>query len=106
MERRLWTGLSNRKCAGWKFCRQMPLGLYTVDFLCREARLVVEADGWSHDLRQKEDVYRDKWLIGEGYRVLRFSNTDISENLDGVLHVIAETLGPPPNPSRKREGRE
>ncbi len=83
----------------------MPLGLYTVDFLCREAKLIVEADGWSHDLRQKEDANRDAWLIRAGYRILRFSNTDIAENMEGVLHMIAEALGPTPDPSRKREGR-
>jgi len=65
---------------------------------------VVEIDGYSHDLHQEYDRRRDSFLHSKGYRVLRFSNDDVKQNLDGVIATIALALGPSPNPSRKREG--
>ncbi|MDZ3831736.1 MAG: DUF559 domain-containing protein [Sphingopyxis sp.] len=105
-ERALWRRLSGRKAGGWKFSRQMPVGPYFADFLCREARLVVEVDGYSHDMRQAHDENRDDWLARHGYRVLRFANRDVMGNIEGVVNEISRILGPlpTPNPSRKREG--
>ena len=105
-ERNLWKYLSGRKLAGWKFSRQMPVGRYFADFLCREAHLVVELDGYSHDMRQAHDNQRDHWLAQNGYRVLRFTNSDAMENIEGVVSEIAKALAhlPTPSPSRKREG--
>lgn len=70
-ERILWRQLA-RGQAGAKFSRQMPLGPYFADFLCRELRLVIELDGPSHDLRPEHDATRDAWMHSQGYRVLRF----------------------------------
>ncbi|WP_089214954.1 endonuclease domain-containing protein [Sphingopyxis indica] len=105
-ERTLWRCLSRRKVAGWKFSRQMPVGPYFADFLCREAHLVIELDGHSHDMRQTHDVHRDNWLTESGYRVLCFTNSDVMGNIDGVVREIERQLAhlPTPNPSRKREG--
>jgi len=105
-ERNLWKYLSGRKLAGWKFSRQMPVGPYFADFLCREALLVVELDGYSHDMRQAYDDNRDQWLTRNGYQVLRFTNADIMSNVEGVVSEIERTLAhlPTPSPSRKREG--
>ncbi|MBL9065693.1 MAG: DUF559 domain-containing protein [Sphingopyxis sp.] len=105
-ERALWRCLSGRKIGGWKFSRQMPVGPYFADFLCREANLVIELDGYSHDMRQAYDGRRDQWLAQSGYRVLRFTNHDVMKNIEGVVIEIKRSLAhlPSPNPSRKREG--
>ncbi|HEY0597476.1 endonuclease domain-containing protein [Sphingopyxis sp.] len=101
-----WRCLSGRKIGGWKFSRQMPVGPYFADFLCREAQLIVELDGYSHDMRQAYDQRRDHWLAENRFRVLRFTNSDAMANIEGVVSEIERTLGPlpTPNPSRKREG--
>jgi BirA family biotin operon repressor/biotin-[acetyl-CoA-carboxylase] ligase len=91
-ERVLWRRLSGRQLAGFKVSRQMPIGPYFADFLCRERRLAIELDGYSHDMRVEEDVKRDAYMIEAGYRVLRFSNEDVAERLEGVLLTIAEAL--------------
>jgi very-short-patch-repair endonuclease len=108
-ERLLWTALSNRKVAGHKFSRQMPIGPYFADFLCRAARLVVELDGFSHDTRQDYDRRRDHFMQQQGYVVLRFTNDDVMQNLDGVTRAIAIALGdagPPPTPPASGRGAE
>src|SRR3546814_6016542 len=74
-ERTLWRCLSGRKISGWKFSRQMPVGPYFADFLCREAQLVIELDGYSHDIRQAYDERRDHLLSEHGYRVFRFTQS-------------------------------
>jgi len=106
-ERALWRAMSRRQIAGHKFCRQMPVGPYFADFLCREARLVVELDGYSHDTQQEQDARRDAFMKAEGYRVLRFSNGDVLSNLEGVVQstaiALAET-GPPPTPPASGRG--
>ena len=105
-ERRLWRRLSARQCAGAKFSRQMPIGAYICDFLCRELRLVIEVDGGQH-AESKRDAVRTRYLQQEGYRVIRFWNDDVLSNTDGVVMTIADLIRsavPTPNPSRKREG--
>ncbi|HEV7313888.1 endonuclease domain-containing protein [Sphingopyxis sp.] len=107
-ERALWRCLSGRKIGGWKFSRQMPVGPYFADFLCREAQLIVELDGYSHDMRQAYDRRRDQWLSENGYRVVRFTNDEVIGNIEGVVNEIERRLVhlPTPNPSRKREGNK
>ncbi|HRE35046.1 MAG TPA: DUF559 domain-containing protein [Sphingopyxis terrae] len=107
-ERLLWRCLSGRKLGGWKFSRQMPVGPYFVDFLCREANLIIELDGYSHDMRQAYDQRRDHWLAENRFRVLHFTNDDVMANIEGVVHKIERSLAllPTPNPSRKREGNK
>ena len=108
-ERALWTVLSGRKLDGFKFSRQMPVGPYFADFLCREARLIVELDGYSHDTRIAHDLRRDSYLKAQCYRVMRFSNVDVLTNLDGVARSISAALadsGPPPTPPASGRGEE
>jgi very-short-patch-repair endonuclease len=107
-ERKLWHCLSGRKVGGWKFSRQMPAGPYFSDFLCREAQLIIELDGYSHDMRQAYDEDRDHWLGKNGYQVLRFTNAEVMANIEGVVCAIELKLAhlPTPNPSRKREGNK
>ena len=98
-ELRVWNRLRSRQIGGHKFVRQEPIGKYIVDFVCREQRLIVELDGGQHAIGQR-DAVRDKWLMEHGYRVLRFWNNDVFENIDGVLETIAGalTVESPPHP--------
>ncbi|MBS0534449.1 MAG: endonuclease domain-containing protein [Proteobacteria bacterium] len=99
-ETKLWNRLRARAVAGHKFVRQEPIGPYYVDFLCREKRLVVEVDGSQHIENQK-DLIRDNWLTSRNYRVLRFWNSDVLKNTEGVLEAIYAALADaPPHPDR------
>jgi very-short-patch-repair endonuclease len=91
-ERRLWSGLRDRRLDGLKFRRQRQLGPYFVDFFCLEASLVVEADGAQHhqEVNAWYDYHRTKWLESAGYRVIRFANSDIQKYPAQVLTAIAE----------------
>ncbi len=105
-ERQLWKYLSKRQVCGYKFSRQMPVGPYYADFLCRELGLIIEIDGYSHETQQSNDVRRTHDLVDHGYRVIRFTNDDVLSNVEGVIRQIELTIAtmPTPNPSRKREG--
>ena len=102
-ERRLWQHLRDRRMAGCKFRRQVPVGPYIVDFVCPEAALVVEVDGGQH-ADASADAVRTRRLRALGYRVLRFWNNDVLIDAEAVLGAILRTLGnrPHPTPSRKR----
>ncbi|BBO11224.1 hypothetical protein TM102_26940 [Bradyrhizobium sp. TM102] len=96
----LWYRFRARRLNGYKFVRQEPIGPYTVDFICREARLIIEVDGGQH-ADSAHDAVRDKWLIDRNYRILRFWNNDVSSNLVGVLETIVTALAEaPPHPDR------
>lgn len=72
----------------------MPIGKFVVDFSCPAARLVIEVDGSQHEEKEirKRDDDRTCWLKSEGYRVLRFWNNDVTQNLNGVMEAIYEAL--------------
>ena len=97
----LWRKLrSRRSLCGFKFVRQEPIGPYTVDFVCREIRLIVEVDGGQH-VNSPHDAVRDRWLASRNYRVMRFWNNDVLTNITGVLEAIANALAEaPPHPDR------
>jgi very-short-patch-repair endonuclease len=92
-EVRLWSRLRNASLNGFKFRRQFPIGEFIADFCCPRRRFVIELDGAQH----AEQVHRDEWrsalLARHGYRVLRFWNEEIINNLDGVLERILAELG-------------
>lgn len=92
-ERKLWFALRGRRFANFKFRRQVPLGRYIADFVCFEARLVIEADGGQH-AGSMHDKLRDRWVIANGFRMLRFWNNDVLSNLEGVSILIAEAPTP------------
>jgi very-short-patch-repair endonuclease len=96
-ERLLWYQLRDRRLAGAKFRKQMWLGGYIADFACADARLVVEADGSQHADNADYDADRAAAFARLGWRTLRFWNNEITENLEGVLTLIANAL---PSPSR------
>ena len=104
-ERLLWTYLSSSKTSA-KFSRQMQVEGFFADFLCRSHRLIVEIDGFSHDVQPGRDVWRDRLLREANYRVLHFTNEEVMKNADGVARAISLAIvaNPTPNPSRLREG--
>ncbi|MGB5723706.1 MAG: endonuclease domain-containing protein, partial [Parasphingorhabdus sp.] len=106
-ERKLWKYLSKRQVGGRKFSRQMPVGPYYADFLCRELGLIIEIDGYSHEARQNYDTKRSRDLVDHGYKVIRFTNNDVLNNVEAVVQQIERVLTdiPTPNPSRTREGK-
>src|SRR5580765_7342797 len=91
-ERALWFRLRDRRLAGLKFRRQMPIASYVVDFCCESARLIIELDGGQHATSQEEDAKRTAALEAQGYLVLRFWNDDVLKNTDGVVESIINTL--------------
>jgi very-short-patch-repair endonuclease len=96
-EQRLWYHLRAGRFQGWKFRRQVPLGRYVVDFLCEDARLIVEVDGGQHAEQIEQDSARTQWLSSQGYAVMRFWNNDALANIEGVLATLSR-------PSPKGEG--
>ncbi|MGV3490363.1 MAG: endonuclease domain-containing protein [Devosia sp.] len=99
-ERKLWSRLRNRQLLNCKFVRQQPVGPYIADFACRERDLIVELDGGQHSTTDGvlADAARTRALSEYGYRVVRFWNSDVLTNLDGVLQVIADRLEEGPSP--------
>jgi very-short-patch-repair endonuclease len=80
--------LKGKHVEGVKFRRQQPIGKYIVDFVAFQKRLVIEVDGGQHAEEKDKDKQRDEWLRSQGFRILRFWNNDIFQNLEGVLETI------------------
>jgi crossover junction endodeoxyribonuclease RuvC len=91
VEKRLWHRLRAGQIEGMKFRRQEPILGFTVDFVCHTHRLVVELDG-GQNADAAGDERRTKLLNQAGFRVLRFWNDDVIENLDGVLAMISDAV--------------
>ncbi len=93
-ERKFWSAIRSRALSGHRFNRQVEIGPYIVDFLCRERRVIVEVDGATHgDAHEvKYDSRRTKYLESKGYVIFRANNTDIYGNLDGVLTGLLQLL--------------
>ena len=87
----MWYLLRDRRFVSFKFVRQAPIGPYVVDFLCRQARLAIELDGGQH-AESARDAVRGVYITGQGYRVVRFWNSDVFTNREGVLTEILEEL--------------
>jgi very-short-patch-repair endonuclease len=90
-EMKLWFAVRDRRLAGFKFVRQKSIGPYVVDFLCRDRNLIIEVDGGQHAESESDQVH-DAYLASEGYRVLRFWNSDVLGNIDGILQNILAAL--------------
>jgi very-short-patch-repair endonuclease len=104
-EARLWTYISRRQVAGVKFSRQIPIGPFICDFVSRSARLVVELDGGQHALNEGRDRERSAFIEAMGFRVLRFWNTEVLENIEGVISRIELELAIAPPPAPPASGR-
>jgi very-short-patch-repair endonuclease len=107
----LWRYIKAEHLDGLSFRRQAPIGAYIVDFVCHDAKIIVELDGDSHDFEQRirHDEARDAWLSTRGYLVLRFTNEQVMSELEAVLIVIRETAtsgtrSVPPSLSLPRKG--
>ena len=105
-ERLIWLELRKRRFAGRKFSRQIPVGPFICDFVCRREMLVIELDGGQHSANVERDMARTRFIEAAGYRVLRFWNHEVTENLEGVLETIGVALDacPPPSPLPVGEG--
>jgi len=101
--------LKGKNLEGIKFRRQEPFGDYIVDFVSFEKRLVIEIDGGQHAEEERDtDIQRDAWLNSQGFRVLRFWNNEVLQNLEGVLETIRVNClrHPPLTPPIKGGERE
>ena len=97
-ERMLWRALKKLPLEDTDFRRQAPIGPYVVDFFCPAKRLVIELDGGHHndDETAVRDRERQRWLEKEGYRVVRFWNSEIAADLAAVLErIYVELYGSP-----------
>ncbi len=89
-EQILWRYLRNHQLAGLKFRRQHPIGPYIVDFYCAKVGLIIEVDGLYHERQEDYDAERTRWLNELGYRVIRFSNQEVLEQVGKVMQAIIE----------------
>jgi very-short-patch-repair endonuclease len=93
-ERIIWSRLKQRGLMGYRFNRQVEVGRFIVDFLCREKRLIFEIDGDSHcsALQTQADVTRSAYLEVKGFVIVRAWNTEVYSNLEGVLDNLLSVL--------------
>jgi very-short-patch-repair endonuclease len=93
-ERLLWSKLRMKQLNGLMFSRQKPIGEYIVDFYCHQAKLVIEVDGGQHfsEYSLEYDKIRGEFMESMGITVLRFPNTDVTTNIEGVMEVIVQKL--------------
>ena len=105
-ETRIWLQLRAERFEGVKFRRQKVIGHYIADFAANDPKLVIEIDGDTHGFDDARDAIRTRFLEEHGYRVVRYSNLDVMQNLDGVLMNLAAVLADmrPPLPTLSPEG--
>ena len=92
VERTFWSMLRNRQVSGLKFRRQVPIGNFIVDFVCLDLKFIIELDGGQHAMTVKKDIVRTKYLESKGYKVIRFWNNEVIENLEGVFDTLTLAL--------------
>jgi very-short-patch-repair endonuclease len=92
-ERALWAILRAHRLQGLKFSRQVECGPYSIDFAARLHRLAIELDGDSHVGREDADAARTRFLEAQGWRMIRFTNSDVMSNPDGVARAILIAMG-------------
>ncbi len=88
----LWNQLKTRKLRGYQFSRQKPIDEHIVDFYCGKLSLVIEIDGSSHDMSPAYDNHRQARLESLGLTVLRFLDSDVRNNLAGVIAIVLEWI--------------
>lgn len=94
----LWRKLRSRRLGGYKFVRQLSIGPYFADFACREHRLIVEVDGATHSTDEEVayDLRRTEFLKNAGFAILRVTNDEVFDNIDGVCETILAAIVPSP----------
>jgi len=97
-KRRLWGKIRRKQVNGKQFYRQKNIGDFIVDFHRPASRLIIEIDGSQHQSPEgiAKDRARDDYLLNLGYRVLRFLNLEIFQNIDGVTETISRHVENPP----------
>ncbi|MBA4418776.1 MAG: hypothetical protein C0392_12840 [Syntrophus sp. (in: bacteria)] len=90
----VWSRIRMKQLKGSQFYRQKIVGNYIVDFYCPRAGLVIELDGGQHysEAGKEKDIIRDRFLLSLGLKVLRFSDREVLQNIDGVMENIWENL--------------
>ncbi len=101
-EQLLWAALRRHNLGGLKFRRQHPVGPYFADFACVSHRLIIEVDGGYHDVVAIHDLQRQRSLEDDGWTVLRFSNDDVTTDVESVVHSVAQLLGIEYQPERRQ----
>ena len=93
-EKFLWYRIRKGQCKNYQFYRQRPIGNYIVDFYCPKGKIILELDGGQHYTPEgtKRDIKRDDYFKKLGLKVLRFSDREILENIEGVLEKIYSNL--------------
>jgi primosomal protein N' (replication factor Y) len=94
-EKKLWYRLRLRQLENCKFRRQHPIGPYIADFACIEKTLIIEVDGGQHNANQEQDSRRGAYLRKRGFRILRFWNHAVLQEMDSVLEIIANAIKTP-----------
>ncbi|QYS91530.1 endonuclease domain-containing protein [Flavobacterium covae] len=111
-EKMLWNVLSDKGIDGFKFRRQHIIGEYIVDFVCLEKQLVIEVDGAVHNNKEQieHDRFRTEWLESKGFKVIRFKNDEVLNNLFQTIEIIGKELntqlGAPPSGAGGRQVRQ
>jgi very-short-patch-repair endonuclease len=97
-EKKLWTFLKGRRCAGLKFRRQHPIHYYVADFYCHEQRLIIEVDGEIHLLLsiKEHDENRTAELERYGIRIIRFGNEQVMNKPEEIISEIIEFVSKHP----------
>jgi len=110
-ERKLWNIIRNRQFFGYRFRRQFSIGDYIVDFICREKKIIIEIDGSQHNENENisYDKLRTEYLNANGYKVIRFWNNEVDNNLSGVYEKLKQDFDvkdiiTPPQPSPSGAG--
>ncbi len=110
-EVKLWVKLRELKSHGFHFRKQAPIGRYIIDFVSFGARVAIEVDGGRHGMQEGilADRERDAFLQSQGFRVLRSWNSEVDQNLNGVMENILDALRTPTpalraDPPHKGEG--
>jgi len=91
-EKKLWSHLRKRQQCGYKFRRQAPLGDFVVDFICFEAKLIIELDGRDHIDKKHSDFYRTKYLESMGFTIMRFWNYEVFTQTKMIIDKIKNKL--------------
>ena len=95
-EKKLWQQLRGKQFDGYKFRRQHPFGDFILDFVCMEAKLVIEVDGGQHN-KSAQDLVRDQVLQKAGLGVMRFWNNQVLNEMGSVVEAIWLELHPSPS---------
>ena len=93
-ERHLWAKIRMKQLKAYQFYRQKPVGNYIVDFFCPKAKLIIEVDGSQHFVNEtiEYDRIRKEYVSSLGLKVLRFTNTEVLTNIEGIIESIIENM--------------